>query len=245
MLNIIKIGSACLFDEQRRINYALLQQKAREIEESTDETVLVVSGAIALGKLREGERRRNAELQAVELQGYACFGQPELMHFYRGLFTRGVSQVLVTARDVEHRSVVRTNVRDLIAHNLERHRITLINYNDGVDFEQLRQDNDTLAATILSYCHADRLLVLGHYDGFYVGGQLQERVSRIDADLYDYCQGQSEHGNGGFTTKLDAAKVVMGEGKEMIVGNIKYALDDLIQGRVQRTLFKLEGRKMG
>ena len=232
------MGSACLFDEQGRINYALLRQKAREIEESTDKVVLVVSGAIALGKLREGEKRKNAELQAVELQGYACVGQPELMHFYRGLFTRGVSQVLVTTTDLQHQH----HVRDLIQHNLQRHRVTVINYNDGVDFEQLRKDNDTLAATILSYCGADRLLLLGHYDGFREGDHLVERVAIINNELYALCQGKSEHGNGGFTTKLDAAKIVLSAGKEMIVGNIKYALDDLVQGKVPRTLFKWDGR---
>ncbi len=234
MLNIIKIGSACLFDEQGRINHQLLHQKAREIERSTDDSVLVVSGAIALGKKRENEARKNAELSPVELQGYACRGQPELMKLYASFFARGVSQLLVTTTDLQHPN----HVRDLIQHNLQKGRITVINYNDGVDFEQLRRDNDTLAATVLSYCNADRLIVLGHYNGFRDGDSLIERVTVVDNSHYALCQGQSDHGNGGFATKLDAAKMVLKAGKEMFVGNISYELDDIIEGKVQRTLFK-------
>ncbi len=237
MLNIIKIGSACLFNEHGRINHQLLHQKAREIERNADGSVLVVSGAIALGKMQEGEGRRNAELTPVELQGYACRGQPELMRLYAGLFTRGVPQLLVTTNDLQHS----TYVRDLIHHNLSKGRMTVINYNDAVDFEQLRKDNDTLAATILSHCNADRLIVLGHYDGFRDGDHLIERVTAVDDSHYTLCRGESEHGNGGFTTKLDAARIVLEAGKEMIVGNIKYAIDDLVTGRAPRTLFKAEG----
>ena len=234
MLNIIKIGSACLFDDQGKINHQVLHQKAREIERSTDESVLVISGAIALGKMRENEQRKNSELSPVELQGYACRGQPELMKLYAGLFTRGVSQLLVTTTDLQHPNYV----RDLVQHNLQKGRITAINYNDGVDFEQLRKDNDTLAATVLSYCHADRVIVLGHYDGFRDGDHLVERVTHVEDSFYALCRGQSGHGNGGFATKLDAARIVLDTGKEMIVGNIRYVLDDLVTGKVQRTLFK-------
>ncbi len=234
MLNIIKIGSACLFDKQGQVNYNLLRRKSQEIEQSEDNTVLVVSGAIALGKAHEREKRNNSQLTAVELQGYACVGQPRLMNLYQELFNLNVSQLLVTRTDLQQEN----HVRSLIHHNVQKQRITVVNYNDAVDFEQLRQDNDTLAATILSYCNADRLIILGHYDGFKDGERLMSHVTDINDFLYSLCRGKSEHGNGGFNTKLDAAKIVLHAGKEMIVGNIAYDLEDIISGQAPRTLFK-------
>jgi glutamate 5-kinase len=236
MLQFIKIGSGCLFDEKGEIDYKTLRKKAREIESLDYGNVLVVSGAIALGKKMRGEKRSNADLDAVELQGYACTGQIELMDVYRSLFNKDVAQLLLTEYDLKHRN----HVKDLICHNIKNGVITLVNYNDGVDFKQLRKDNDTLAAKLLTYCNGDRLVILGRtYDGLKdKEGGIVERVTAIDRKLYDMCDGKSFHGNGGFKTKLDAAKMVLGAGKEMLVGNIGYSLQELIEGSVQRTLFK-------
>ncbi|MBI3032186.1 hypothetical protein HYY69_01820 [Candidatus Woesearchaeota archaeon] len=238
MLQIIKLGSACLFDAYGGIAFDTLRTKAQEIEETLDDVVLVVSGAIALGKMHEGEARKNADLTAVELQGYACLGQPKLMQLYADLFTQQVSQLLLTSHDLLHHE---NHISGLVYHNIGRRRITVVNYNDGVDFEQLRKDNDTLAATILRCCGADRLVILGHYDGMLgEDGKVIPYVNRVSDDLYTMCRGVSTHGNGGFATKLDAARQVLAEGKEMIIGNIKYTLRDIVTGTVPRTYFKLD-----
>ncbi len=241
MLQIIKLGSACLFDEQGNVAFDTLRTKAKEIEEALDDVVLVVSGAIALGKMHDGETRKNADLTAVELQGYACLGQPKLMQLYSGLFTTQVSQLLLTSQDLSSHE---KHVSDLVYHNLKKRRITVVNYNDGVDFEQLRKDNDTLAATMLHCCGADRIVILGHYDGMLgADGQVISHVSAVSDDLYAMCRGVSTHGNGGFATKLDAAQQVLAEGKEMIIGNVKYRLNDILDGTAPRTYFSCFSRR--
>ena len=60
---------------------------------------------------------------------------------------------------------------------------------------------------------------------------------QIDDATYEHCNGVSEHGNGGFESKLKAAEMVLKCGKTMIVGNINYNLTDVIAGNVPRTYF--------
>ncbi len=235
MMNVIKIGSACLFDANGDKDYATIGKKIYEITKSEDKAVLVVSGAIALAKQHFHDARQNSELEAKELQRYACIGQTMLMQFYMRFLGDNTSQLLVTNTDLQYEN----HVKELIEFNLQKGTHTIINYNDGVDFEEIKQDNDTLAARVLKTVGADRLIVLGRYDGFLDSeGKLIEEVSEVEDSHYGMCNGKSHHGNGGFTRKLDAAKIVLEAGKEMIIGNIDHKLDDLVNGYVKRTLFR-------
>ncbi len=129
----------------------------------------------------------------------------------------------------------------LLHHNAKSGRISIINYNDSVDFSQVRKDNDTLAADMLRICDADRLIVLGRYDGFYDSeNRLVEEVSRVTQWMYECCNGISLHGNGGFEAKLRAAEQALALGKEMMISNIGYCLDDVIEGTARRTRFARE-----
>lgn len=233
-IQIIKIGTSCLFDEQGEINYSLLKQKAKEIEESDYKTLLVVSGAIKLGKLLENQTKSNDELSSSELQGYASVGQRILMDICVNCFTQTTAQLLVTMEDMKYKN----HIKKLILENIKRNRITIVNYNDSVDFLELRKDNDTLAAELLAYCNADRLIILGTYDGFKDdNNNLIEKVTIIDKSDYKLCKGVSHGGNGGFKRKLDAGKIVLSQNKEMIIGNMIHSLKDIIEGNVKRTLF--------
>jgi glutamate 5-kinase len=236
LLQFIKIGSACLFDEQNKINYELLRRKAREIEINKEYNTLVVSGAIALGMREENDFRKKEELNSNELRGYASLGQIVLMDLYSSVFRKKVCQLLVTERDM----ALKKDINELLIENAKKGRITLINYNDCIDFEEIKKDNDTLAAEILLNCNGDRLMILGeNYAGFNdSNGNLIERVSEVSEEHYRFCNGKSKLGNGGFKTKLDAARLILNAGKEMIVSNINYELEDIIDGQAKRTLFR-------
>ena len=230
---MIKIGSSCFFDEKGQINKELLKRKAREIEACEEDIILVVSGAIALGKYAEGERKSNNELSAVELQSYACIGQVVMINLLKSIFKKKISQILLTKHDLKEGE----KIKYLIEDNIEKKRITIINYNDATDFNELRKDNDILAARILSYTEADILLILGHYEGFYKEGKLLKKIDIINQELYKHCRGKSYHGNGGFKTKLDAAKILLKAKKKMIIANIEKNIQGIIDGREISTIF--------
>lgn len=235
-IHVIKIGSGCLFDSSGNVDYNTFRQKAEEIENLKYPIFIVGSGAIALGKQHENEKRRNFELSDVELQGYASVGQKKLMMLYSEIFNKTVAQLLVTDEDLKHEN----HIRDLLYHNMNKGRITIVNYNDGIDFKQLRKDNDTLAAQLLNFTNAKKLILLGKgYDGFY--GRDKKIIPMITSvldDHYLFCDGKSKDGNGGFKTKLDAAKIVMEYGAEMIVSNFSYSLERIISGNCPRTVFR-------
>lgn len=241
-IQVIKIGSACVFGSSG-LNYDVMRKRARDMQEMDFEDlkygmkpILVVSGAIALGKLECNETRPNKDIDFIELQRYSCIGQPLLVQFYahafEGIYT--VSQLLVTTKEIADEESVRERIKDDAGHGI----VTLINYNDGVDFEELRQDNDTLAATVAKYISAKRLVNLGKYDGMLdSNGRVIEKVSSVDKGMYKMCNGVSNNGTGGFEAKLDAAKMLMEAGIEMIISNVNYDVRDVVAGRVPRTLF--------
>ncbi len=236
LLQFIKIGSACLFKEDGTLNNVVLYDRLGEIIKCKDYSVLVISGAIAFGMIHEREKRSKEQLTVQELQGYAGVGQIYLTQFYRELAGHGVAQMLVTERDLDNAE----SLRNLLIHNCDNHRLTLINYNDCVDFEEIRKDNDNLAADIMLACNGDRLIILGSdYDGLRdSNGDLIERVKAIDSSKYNLCNGKSKYGNGGFKTKLDAARKILAADKEMIVSNIRSSLQDILDGKAKRTLFR-------
>ena len=184
----------------------------------------------------ENEKKSKEELSSVELQGYASIGQLKLMEIYGKVFTKQVAQLLVTERELKQTD----SMKKLIIENLRKNRITLINYNDCVDFEELSRDNDTLAADIMIYSGGDRLIILGKdYDGFNDSeGKLIEHLEDISEVHYACCKGKSKTGNGGFKTKLDAAKKILDNNKELIIANINSNLLDIMTGKARRTLFK-------
>ena len=233
MRQFIKIGTTCHFDDDGEINYSVLEKKVREIEDSVDQNGLVVSGAVKFGMMKEGETRPKSQLSALERQGYATVGQIELMKVYDQLFRKSVGQILVPDRVLEDI----TKLKDLIYHNIEQYRISLINYNDSVDFGQIFLDNDTHAARLVCACDADRLIILGTGDGFYnPEKKLIRRVSSLEQCHYDYCHAGTGEGNGGFEKRLDAAKILFDCGKYLITGNIRYPLQEIIDGK--GTLFR-------
>ena len=228
---IIKIGTNCLFDSNNNIDFNTLFERAKEIENL--KSVLVVSGAIALGKKLLCEQRPNDQLKNFELQTFASVGQAELMGFYKSVFNKPISQILLTKFDLNYSK----EINKLISNNINQGIVSIINYNDAVDFEEIRKDNDKLAYRILEYTGSKNLILLGRYDGFYKEGRLVKNITNQDEvnSLYKYCNEKSSNGGGGFETKLDIAKKILKYDKEMIIGNVAYSLDNLINYKVNHT----------
>ena len=234
----VKIGSNCLFGSSGEIDHGLLQKKAQEIKDMDYPVSLVISGSIALGKRKLGVTTENKDLHPKTLQMLSGLGQVDLINLYQAAFGKAMmSQLLLTYSDIQNHG---KDIKERIMIDCRHGIYTLINYNDGSDFEEIRQDNDILAARLLQFCGSARLVVLGrYYDGLQdSNGNLIEQISHVESQHYALCNGHSKNGSGGFTTKLKAAEIVLDAGAEMVVGNIRYDLSDIIEGRVRRTIFR-------
>ena len=251
---VVKFGSNCILTKDH--DSTLIDRKGAEAAElmKTDQYhfVLVVSGAIALGKKVYGDNRKNEEIPNLDLQAYATNGQLKLMDMYRDafgrVFAKGCNQMFIAKNMMTNNWLNKTqrlstkglkHYGRLINRNLDLGSLSLINYDDSSDTSQLRKDNDTLAADVLKACGAHTLVILGrNYDGFIgADGKVIGHISEVEKRHYDLCRGKSDNGTGGFKTKLDAARIVLKAGGTMIIGNIDFPLRDLLRGDVVRTEF--------
>ena len=126
--------------------------------------------------------------------------------------------------------------------------IPIINENDTVaTHEIVIGDNDTLAAIVSECVHADKLVLLSDIDGLYTAdphsnpdAKLIETINKIDDDVLALAGGKgSDLGTGGMVTKLQAARICLACGCDMIItnGSKPNNLYDIIDGKNIGTTF--------
>jgi glutamate 5-kinase len=234
MKQVIKIGSSCLFDSENKINYDVLKARVEEIKASDDETILVVSGAIALEKWYQKDHRKNDDIDDNELRSLAAQGQSYLTVLYSELFGEHLAQMLLTNADLEKGQ----EIRDQLEYQMISGKQTFINHNDASNFSEGRLDNDVPSAQIADYISADRLIMLGTNNGFRdLNGTLQRHISAITAEHYAWCKESGENGTGGFRPKLVAAELLMPREIKVYVGHVSDSIADIVIGNVDRTYF--------
>lgn len=242
---VIKIGSALLVDGgSGRIKSTWLNSLADDVAElrrSGRQVVLVSSGAIALGRrLMELPR---GPLQLEQSQAAAAVGQITLAHSYQELFkARGLktAQVLLTLGDTEERRRylnARRTIHTLLAHGA----IPVVNENDTVATSEIRYgDNDRLSARVASMISADCLVLLSDVDGLYTRPPgtdpdarrldvVREITPEIEAMAGD---AGTELSRGGMKTKLEAGRIALAAGTDMVIasGKVLHPLRALGEG---------------
>lgn len=242
---VVKIGSSLLIDPQSggpdtarfaAIAAALAGWRTRGIE-----TVLVSSGAVALG-------RRRLKLPAGKLpldqkQAAAAAGQTALMIAWdRALEPHGLpaAQALLTFDDMESRRRW-LNARATLDALLAAGAQPVINENDTVATAELRYgDNDRLAARVAQMCDADILVLLSDVDGLYdadpgrtPGARLIACVDAITPEIEALGgePGKAGTGTGGMASKIAAARIAARAGIATIIA--AGAQDDPL-GRLER-----------
>lgn len=242
---VIKIGSALLVDGgSGRIKSTWLNSLADDVAElrrGDRQVVLVSSGAIALGRhLMELPR---GPLQLEQSQAAAAVGQITLAHSYQELFkARGLTtaQVLLTLGDTEERRRylnARRTIHTLLAHGA----IPVVNENDTVATSEIRYgDNDRLSARVASMISADCLVLLSDVDGLYTRppdtdpdakrlDAVREITPEIEAMAGD---AGTELSRGGMKTKLEAGRIALAAGTDMVIasGKVLHPLRALGEG---------------
>lgn len=228
---VIKVGTTTLTHPSGHLNIrrvAQLCQVISDIKNAGHQVILVSSGAIGMGVGKLGLLQRPTDIPGK--QAAAAVGQCELMYIYDKLFGEyhhTVAQLLITGEDVENEKRHR-NFENTLCRLLEMNALPVINENDTVATEEIViGDNDTLAAIVAKSIRADLLVLLSDIDGLYTADPHTHKdarriplVEELDDSILALGGGSSSsQGTGGMGTKLQAAKICMDCGCEMVIAN--------------------------
>ncbi|MDX2053689.1 MAG: glutamate 5-kinase [Polyangiaceae bacterium] len=238
---VIKIGSRALASDNEAQRSLAAQIAAFEASKST---VIVSSGAIAIGMKRLGYAERPKEI--ARLQAAAAAGQIELMRRYDEAFTSlglRAAQVLITHADLADRERL-NNARAAFAALLEANAIPIVNENDTVATDEIRfGDNDQLASMVTPLVAADLLILLTDVEGVLDANGTRISEMSADAQIGDF-RSSSGVGTGGMSSKIDAARKAVRSGASVVIGPAgrPNVILDILAGEDVGTLFPPNGR---
>jgi glutamate 5-kinase len=235
---VVKIGSRTIAGDAQ-----FPAKLARQIAELADQkcsTVVVTSGAIALGWSRLGYKAKPKEVAL--LQASAAAGQSVLMRRYDEAFGElGLTpaQVLLSYADLADRERL-NNAREALGALLEAGAVPIVNENDTVATEEIRfGDNDQLAAMVVPLVGADLLVLLTDVEG--VLSEDGQRIAIMPADAQMVLlEGRSDRmGSGGMGSKVDAARKASRSGAAVVIAPAgrPNVLTDIVSGADVGTLF--------
>ena len=242
---VVKIGSALLTDratgtlKTEWLNS--LMDDVAELAKAGKDVVLVSSGSIALGRHKLGLPKGALALE--QSQAAAAVGQISLAHAYQEMANaRGLTaaQILLTLGDTEERRRY-LNARHTIETLLALKAIPVVNENDTVATAEIRYgDNDRLSARVASMVSADTLVLLSDIDGLYTAPPqsdptashiplVTEITPEIEAMAGD---AGTELSKGGMKTKVEAGKIALGAGTNMVIttGKVQHPLRAIAEG---------------
>lgn len=258
---VVKVGTSTLTHNSGTLDLKSMEKLVRvmaDLQGDGYELILVSSGAIAVGTAKLGLSERPKELKFK--QAAAAVGQCRMMHVYDTLFGEyncTVAQILLTGDDVDDPSRA-AHLKATFSALLEMGVIPVVNENDSVSAAEIETgqhrvlgDNDTLSAIVAKLCNAGKLVLFSDIDGLYNANPRQnpdacliDRIDTLTDEVMAMAGGAgSWRGTGGMATKLNAAKIAMECGCDMVITNGKKpeALYDIAEGHPVGTLFKSGG----
>jgi len=250
---VIKLGTSTLTHKTGKLNIRRMNNLVRvisDLQNSGREIILVSSGSVGLGAGKLGLPERPKDTQTK--QAVAAIGQCELMHIYDDMFSKysiTVAQILLTKTIIsrpEHCKNFKSTISKLVSMGV----IPIVNENDTIAIDELELEigeNDSLSAIVASLAEADLLLILSDIDGLYDDDPRHNpnakpitRVEKITTDIEKAAGGAGTNlGTGGMTTKINAAKIAVEAGIDMIImnGNNPDLLYDLFEDKDIGTIF--------
>lgn len=251
---VIKLGTSTLAHKTGKLNIRRMNNLVRVISDlhnSGKEIIMVSSGAVGLGagKLGLAERPRETRFK----QAVAAIGQCELMHVYDDMFAKysvTVAQILLTKTIINNPNHCE-NFKNTVESLVEMGVIPIVNENDTIAIDELELEigeNDSLSALVASLSGADLLLILSDIDGLYDDDPRTNPdakpitvVEEITPEIESVAGGAGTSlGTGGMSTKINAAKIAVEAGIDMVImnGNDPELLYDLFENKEIGTIFK-------
>lgn len=219
---VIKIGTSSILKQDGELSaYAInnISQGVRHLSHIGDHVILVVSGAVGVGRYMTAEASSSRST-------LAAIGQPRLIAAYQSALAPLITaQLLVSADHFAHLPSALV-LQDSLHHLWKGGIVPLINENDAVNVGASRVgDNDTLAALVATLIHADQLVLLSDVDGLYTenprNNSLAQRIPYVPwvgpHHLSRYGGSAGPLGSGGMHTKLKAAQIAQHAGIETIL----------------------------
>ncbi|MDR0984871.1 MAG: glutamate 5-kinase [Ruminococcus sp.] len=252
---VIKVGTSSITHPNGSLNIRQMRRFTRivsDIKNSGRDIILVSSGSIGLGMGLMGLKTKPEDIPSK--QALSAVGQCELMNIYDDMFGKysvKVGQVLLTKNLVDERIM---NVRNTFNKLLEYGVLPIVNENDSVAIDELYPnygENDTLSAVVSVITGAELLIILSDIDGLFEenpkenpDAKLIPVVNEISDHIKEISGGRgSALGTGGMSTKIEAAKIAMENGIDMVIMNIEnperlydLILDDKPVGTLFRNL---------
>jgi len=235
---VVKIGSNVLTAGTQQIDTVAMAAIADQIATLVQrgvQTIVVTSGAVAAGRHRVRTHHEARALTARDVQSrqvLAAIGQSRLMALWDQIFEQHdvpIAQALLTRRDLADR-LGYLNTRNTLLQLLELGVVPIVNENDVVSVEELREltkigDNDNLSAQVANLVDADLLLILTDIAGLYTAdpnrdpsAKLIEEVARIDETIERAASGAAGvRGTGGMATKVQAARIATQGGTHVVI----------------------------
>ena len=249
---VVKVGTSTLAHSTGNINIRHVEELCKvmsDLKNAGHEMILVSSGAIGMGVGKLSLKERPSDMPTK--QAAAAVGQCELMYTYDKLFSEynhTVAQILLTGLDLEDDERYH-NIQNTMNRLLELNVLPVINENDTVSTQEIAVgDNDTLGAIVAVSMKADLLVLLSDIDGLYTAdphkdknAELISLVTEITPEIEALGGGKgSSLGTGGMVTKLNAAKLCMSKGTDMIIanGSNPSVLYDIVDGKKIGTKFR-------
>ena len=225
---VIKLGSSTVVDKKGNFKKKWLLSLINDIKKlkkNKQEVVLVSSGAIALGQSYLKIKNKKVKLEMS--QAVAAVGQIYLINEFQKLFEKNklkIGQILITPDDTEQRRRA-LNARRTFENLFSLGAIPVVNENDTTATSEIKYgDNDRLAARVAQIIGADLLIIFSDVDGLYESisnkKSLVKKIEIIDSDTFSLVDKKINiYGSGGMLTKLEAAKICMNAGCNMLIAN--------------------------
>ena len=240
---VIKLGSSTIVDKKGSFKKKWLISLIKDIKKlkrNNQEVVIVSSGAIALGQ--NYLKIKNKKVKLEMSQAVASVGQIHLINEFQKLFEKSkikIGQILITPDDTEQRRRA-LNARRTFENLFKLGAVPIVNENDTTATSEIKYgDNDRLAARVAQIIGADLLIILSDVDGLYktVSNKksLIKKVEIIDGDIFSLVNKKfNTYGSGGMLTKLEAAKICMNSGCNMLIanGNMLNPIEQIIKKKL-------------
>jgi len=225
---VIKLGSSTIVDSKgifKKKWLLSLVQDIIKLRKKNTEIIIVSSGSIALGQ--KYLKIKNKKVKLEMSQAVASIGQIHLINEFQKLFEKNkikIGQILITPDDTEQRRRA-LNARRTFENLFKMKAIPIVNENDTTATSEIKYgDNDRLAARVAQIVGADLLIILSDVDGLYEEisnkKSLIREITVINEKIFSLVDKKiNTYGTGGMFTKLEAAKICMNAGCNMLIAS--------------------------